>query len=436
MQKPEDGRLRMNRREFLRLSSGAMIGVAAGTFSSLPVFSLPYVVGLGHHPDPYQATLQAISYTTWNPAQIAGKNVFIKPNLVKPDSGESGVITDPQVTRAVVDLCIAAGAANIVITETSFFGAYFNSCGYAFFNNYHPSVSLVDTADFPFSLMPVAGGLAFHALYLPDFLQDPNSYLISVGKLKVHDLTMVTLATKNLFGLPSLEQYRIPSTLSRFALHNRSFHQAIVDVSLARPIDFAVVDGIWGLEGTGPWGGIPRQMDLVVAGDNSVAVDRVCTWAMGIPSAKVLHLSLASAKGLGPAGLEQISVQGDSFEPVSFLMPAELPLVTPPKAVPYLFNPSINETVEIRFRVSVACRSLVELVQVSSFDNTITQICLVQDWQEQPAGLTVVEWDGRNNEGQIVPAYSYGIRVSTQRYEDDFLVHFFGWVVVQSSNSS
>lgn len=433
MWKPDFRSSRMNRRDFLRLSSRAIMGATAGTLPLLRNNTLPYIVGLGRSTDAYEATIRAISYTNWNPLNIVGKNVLIKPNLVQPNTGSSGVVTEPEVVRAVVDLCIDAGAASILIIETSHVGAYFTECGYDFFNSYHPSVALADIANLPYSLASAPGGTAYNSFYLPDVVQDANSYLISVAKLKVHNLAVVTLATKNLFGLPPVAPYETPPRLGRFGIHDRSFHQATVDLSLARPADFSVVDGIWGMEQFGPWGGIPRQMNVVVAGDNSLAVDDVCMLIMGVPTQKVMYMLLAAASGLGPTNLSQISIQGDGYEPTTFLLPPELPMATPPKATPFSFNPSANETVDISFKVNKACGSYVEIVEVSPYDTVMTQVRMIRGAYQQPAGPDMVSWDGRNNAGEIVPAKAYGIRVTVQGYDTTPRIHAFGWVTVQAN---
>lgn len=107
-------------------------------------------------------------------------------------------------------------------------------------------------------------------------------------------------------------------------------------------------------------------------------------------------------------------------------------MVSPLRATPFYFNPSAGETVEITFRVNKACWSYVEIVEVSPFDTTMTQIRLLRDVINQPAGPDMVIWDGRSNGGEIVPAKAYGMRITVQGYETNPRVHFFGWVTVQS----
>ena len=87
----------------------------------------------------------------------------------------------------------------------------------------------VIAADMPSSLRPVPGGLAFGQIQLPEFLFDDETFLISVGKMKVHFQTHATLTTKNAFGLPPIAHYLKPGFQGRLSMHDRSISQTIVD---------------------------------------------------------------------------------------------------------------------------------------------------------------------------------------------------------------
>ena len=82
-------------------------------------------------------------------------------------------------------------------------------------------------------------------------------------------------------------------------------------------IDYTVVDGIWGMEGNGPMGGEPVEMDLIVAGADPVAVDAVCTAIMGFNPKNIVHITLAAKRGLGVADLDQIIIEGEALADVA-----------------------------------------------------------------------------------------------------------------------
>ena len=137
-------------------------------------------------------------------------------------------------------------------------------------------------------VFPVAGGMAYMYLYLRRPLMKHGVVFISAAKMKTHNHAMVTLSMKNLFGLPPWQLYRTsPDINYRFKMYGQGVNQSIIDLNLLLPIDFAVVDGIWAMEGRGPVNGDPVKMDVVLAGSNATATDRVCLEAMGIPQDSV-----------------------------------------------------------------------------------------------------------------------------------------------------
>ena len=58
-------------------------------------------------------------------------------------------------------------------------------------------------------------------------------------------------------------------------------------------------------------------MGLIIAGEDGLAVDMVCSLIMGIDPSDVKHLMLAKEKGLGIADLDEIKIVGESIEEVA-----------------------------------------------------------------------------------------------------------------------
>ncbi len=407
---------RIGRRRFLQLT-GASLSLA---LLHPRAQAAPYPVGVGRESDPYAATVRAIHASgDWPALEIAGRYVVIKPNLVVAMAADTGATTDPQVVRAIVDLALAAGAARVTIAEGAPGAGNFSTCGYEFFRAYDPEgrVSLVDLDDQPVVLASVPDGLAYRQIYMPEMLLDNQVFFISAAKMKCHAESLVTLAMKNLFGLPPSDPYELAGKEGRFAMHDRGVHQVVVDLNLVRPVDFAVVDGVWAMEGYGPWGGSPVRMDLVVAGSNALAVDRVCLMAMGIPQSWVQHLFYAAAKGLGPAGVESVEIRGDSFTPRTFRRPDIPPIVDRPRVSPALFRPEAGQQTTITYWVNRRCWTQVEIVLTQETSPEVTRVRLLRDWAIRPAGTDVLAWDGRDDQGELVPPGSYTVRVQATHGE-------------------
>ncbi len=421
---------RITRRCFLQLIGGGLAWLAVG---SRPAVSATYRVGVGKLADPYTATRRAVeACAEWPAHKIAGRTVAIKPNLVVALTAETGVTTDPQVVRALVDLALESGARHIFIVESGLHGANFSACGYDFFANYDPQgrVALMDVEEWPSRLYHVTGGMAYEWLYMPTPLMRSDVVFISVPKLKCHVETLATLSMKNLYGLPPRQFYRVPIIKGRFSMHERGVHQTVVDLNLVRPIDFAVVDGVWAMEGDGPWDGNPVKMDLVLAGSNALAVDRVCLAAMGISQDRVQHLTYAAAKGLGPSDMAMIEVLGDSPPSYSLTQPDIPPIANAPECDPKIFSPCAGQRTHITYRVDRACQARVEIVRTWDIGPWVRHIRTLHDWTERPTGPETLSWDGRDDDGQVVPPGRYTARVQAKYSDDGTVAYATGWVWV------
>ena len=429
--------MNISRRQLLQL----MAGVVAWRYIP-PVEMSParYLAGVSNSSEPYVATKLAVQASgEWPSARMNGRPVVIKPNLVTATSSETGQTTDPQVVRALVDLALDAGAAQILIVENGLNGAFFSGCGYDFFANYDTQgrVALVDLKDEPVDLVNVPHGLAFQQMYIPRLLMDEGLVFISVAKLKTHTNAMVTLTMKNLFGLVPVAPYQNSPLPWRLALHDRSVNQTIVDLNQVRPVDFAVIDGIWAMEGNGPTNGTPVKVDLIVAGRNAVAVDRVGTEAMGIPQTQVQHLQHAAAQGLGPSDLAQIDTAGDPLPSHTFVRPDIAPLVSIPACSPALFDAHAGQEASISYTLDRAGRTLVEVVQAPDATPAGVQtVRILQAQQEQPAGAQALAWDGCDDTGNLVPAGRYGIRVTVDSGPLTRVGMAIGWVIVAEAQST
>jgi ferredoxin len=133
-------------------------------------------------------------------------------------------------------------------------------------------------------------------------------YVITLPKLKTHCLTLLTGAVKNSYGMLSgAEKVRLHAV----ARARRDFAEAVVDVFSIRPPDLAVMDAVVAMEGDGPSQGKLREVGMILAADNAVALDVGACEVMGVSPRRVEHLAIASARGLGPAGLDEIAVDGN-----------------------------------------------------------------------------------------------------------------------------
>jgi len=83
---------------------------------------------------------------------------------------------------------------------------------------------------------------------------------------------------------------------------------------VARP-DFAIVDGIVGMEGNGPIQGTPKASGVLIFGSDPVAVDATCCRIMGLVPERIHYLSRAGTL-LGHLNLDKIQQLGEEISSV------------------------------------------------------------------------------------------------------------------------
>jgi len=142
--------------------------------------------------------------------------------------------------------------------------------------------------------------------------------IISLPKFKTHGLTVITGAIKNSYGLlPGAQKAR----LHRAAGTPERFHEMLVDVFRLRVPDLFIVDAIVGMEGNGPASPDLREIGLILASDNAVAMDSVIAQMMGCNPARLRFLQKAKEVGLGDYDLGTIDVVGELKKLPGFKLP-------------------------------------------------------------------------------------------------------------------
>ena len=247
-------------------------------------------------------------------ADVRGARVVLKPNLVEFDERTS-INTDPRLVAAAIVALRRLGAVDVVVGEgpghrrdTQF---VVTSSGL---------LEALDAVDARFvdlntdevGRVPLQSRYtALGDLWLPKTITDAD-VVISMPKMKTHHWAGVTLSLKNCFGCVPGRVYGWPKN----ALHWAGLEQSILDVAAAVRPDYAIVDGIVGMEGNGPISGTPVAANVLVFGDDPVATDVIGARLMGFDAGKVAYLSEA-ARFLGQGDRDRIGTEGEDVERVS-----------------------------------------------------------------------------------------------------------------------
>lgn len=244
-----------------------------------------------------------------------GTRVLVKPNLLQGLGPEHAVCTHPVVVSSVIRLMNEHGCTvtladspggGIRYTEKNLMKQY-REAGYSRLAE-DPGCTL--NADTGFQILKFGDGKVCREFPIinPCFSSD---HIVVVSKAKAHILTLMTGATKNLFGLiPGLEK---PLIHSRFQTGER-FGDMLIDLNLAVRPSLHVADAILAMEGDGPTSGIPRHLGVLLVSPCPFALDTILCRLMSIDPLDVPYLSCAVRRGLCSADGKEIMLLGDQSE--------------------------------------------------------------------------------------------------------------------------
>jgi len=259
----------------------------------------------------------------WNHLIKPGDDVFVKVNHLPPPSPpERAIVTHPVFVEAVLDLLKETGAAITVgddIRASDEDG--FRISGYRAMCE-RAGVELVNLKQSGFVKVR-CNGHRLETIYLAKAVADAD-VVINLPKLKTHSLTLLTGGVKNLYGtIPSGLRTRFHGDHPRL----EDFCQVLVDIfATAKPM-LTIMDGIVAMEGEGPAGGKPRNLGLILASQDAVALDAAAGRIIGLDPTEVLTTRIAHERGLGVGDLRNIEVVGERIESVSlpdFSLPASV----------------------------------------------------------------------------------------------------------------
>ncbi len=263
----------------------------------------------------YEADVEAILWETLQEFQlpVRDKTVLIKPNFVEPDA--HGLInTHPVVIRAAREAFLRLGAKSVTVAEGP--GHERDTEGIVEVLRLRDYVgplerTFVDLNTDEVSEVPTRTQASkLKTLCLPKKVLGAD-FVVSMPKMKTHHWVGVTLSLKNMFGIVPGNCYGWPKNV----LHWAGLSRSILDInSTVRP-DFAIVDGIVGMEGNGPIQGTPKTSGALVAGDDPVAVDATCARIMGLVPDRIDYLKRAALL-LGNLKEEKIEQRGESISGV------------------------------------------------------------------------------------------------------------------------
>ena len=308
--------LDLNRRDFLKVAAGAgaalMIPGCPPPIDDRGLFAATAILRAGYDTTLVNVLMAGMELVP--PPEVAGKRVLLKPNLVDLPREGRPTITPPALVVAAAEAFRRRGAAEVIVAD----GPALQRDAWQIVDAINLTQLLAEHAlefiDLNLAdVAPVAnagGNLGWPTLYYPQTLLAAD-VVVSMPKMKVHHWAGVTLSMKNMIGTLPGHIYGWP----RNAIHLRDLNNAVLDLNLTRPPDYAIVDGIVGMEGDGPIRGTAVDVGVVVMGDNAPAVDATAARIMGIRPEAVPYLQRA-AGSLGPVSETAIEQRGETIASV------------------------------------------------------------------------------------------------------------------------
>jgi uncharacterized protein (DUF362 family) len=217
--------------------------------------------------------------------------ILIKPNLT--NASRHPVTTSPDCCEAVVEYVRSCSKAGIVIAEgpgDPSLGTeeIFDSLGYRKMAT-RQGIALVDLNAAPLKKLKNKDCSVFPEMYLPEIAF--THFIISVPVLKAHSLATITGTLKNMMGFAPPKYYSGRFGVWKKAAFHGSVHQAIIDLNRYRCADLSLMDATIGLVDHhlgGPCCDPP--VGKIIAGYNSLEVDRAAATLLGLDWKRVPHL--------------------------------------------------------------------------------------------------------------------------------------------------
>lgn len=245
-----------------------------------------------------------------------GDRVLLKINLLSASSPEKAIITHPSLVGAMVRLLREKGAVTWVgdASSTGGMGSDLRR-GDAFDVGGIREVvekeggEIVNFTHQGYRKIQVPGAKRLTEINLAKPVLEAD-VVVSLPKLKTHELTFLTGAVKNFFGC-------VPSA-DRFKAHRlgkeKEFAEAVVDIySVCRP-RLALMDAVVAMEGEGPSAGDPTNIGVLLASFDCVSLDVVASQLTGFRPEEILTSVDAIERRIGPQELEEVRTVGEELK--------------------------------------------------------------------------------------------------------------------------
>lgn len=237
-----------------------------------------------------------------------GQTVLIKPNQTTFFLAHEGITTDPRMVRALIKLAREAGAARVIVGESSGGGGKTRDTMKV--TGMLRAAKAEGAEVIPFDEcdqreVEIPGGRYVQRIRLPAPLLEAD-VVINAPKLKVHHMDPISGAIKNWVGCLRADV--------REHYHDWHAYQQYAEIMTVATPALTVMDGIYLGEGNGPVACQGRFFGTILASADPVAVDTTAARLLGFDHRHVTFAMTAAEYGLGEADPARIEIVGVPFE--------------------------------------------------------------------------------------------------------------------------
>ncbi len=241
----------------------------------------------------------------------SGENILLKPNLLLAAAPKKAVTTHPALVTAVGNMTKSLGASPLVADSPGSgyphsakrLNHLYERCG---MDKAEADGNISLNYDTTWKAVSFPDGKLIKRIEVITPVLETDG-MINLCKLKTHTFMGMTGAVKNIFGIiPGLKK---PGYHAK--LHDTGcFADMLLDLSAYAVPRLSIMDAVLAMEGNGPSGGEPRQVGLLLAAANPLALDVVAGEIMGLPRDNNPILPAAEKRGLSPTRPEEIELIG------------------------------------------------------------------------------------------------------------------------------
>ena len=230
-----------------------------------------------------------------------GEKVLLKVNAAFATPPVLSATTHPDLVAEMVALCLAAGAAQVAVTDNPINdpASCFELTGIGPAARKAGARLMLPRPDRfePFSL---TGGRLIHnwpVLGAPLRWADK---VIGLAPVKDHHRSGASMTMKNWYGLLG----------GRRNIFHQEIHTIITELAMMVRPTLVVLDGTWSMQANGPTGGALDDLeatDTLIAGTDQVAVDTLGATLLGKTVVDLPHLQLAAEAGAGTTDYQSLN---------------------------------------------------------------------------------------------------------------------------------